>query len=125
MPSLSQLLARLRKASRQFRPTSLGVPPLTLRRVTWQRISFSEPLVCSGVEPRSGSTGRSSTISNSALLACNRASRRSSGERCDRTGREGQRLALGWFELISLEAGIEVPDPAADPRLRGPVLVGE
>src|SRR5208282_6084916 len=35
-------------------------------------MSFSEALVCSGV------SGRSSTISNSVLLACNRFSRRSS-----------------------------------------------
>jgi hypothetical protein len=53
MPSLSQVLARLRKASRQSRPTSLRVPALILRRVTWHRMSFSEPLVCSGVSGRS------------------------------------------------------------------------
>src|SRR6266567_2546543 len=45
MPSLAQVLARPRKASRQSRPTSLRVPPLTLRLVTWQRMSFSDPLV--------------------------------------------------------------------------------
>jgi hypothetical protein len=35
----------------------LRVPPETLRLVTWQRMSFSEPLVCSGI------SGRSSTLS--------------------------------------------------------------
>ena len=55
----------------------LGHPRLRGGRL-WQRMSFSEPLVCSGVEPQSGSTGWSSTISSSALLACSRASRRSS-----------------------------------------------
>jgi hypothetical protein len=53
MPSLSQVLARLRKASRQSRPTSLRVPVLILRRVTWHWMSFSKPLVCSGVSGRS------------------------------------------------------------------------
>ena len=49
MPSFLQVLARPRKASRQSRPVSLRVPPLTWRLVTWQRMSFSEPLVCSGI----------------------------------------------------------------------------
>src|SRR3954454_7161957 len=40
-------------------------------------------------------------------------------------GAQGDRAALAWFALISLQAGIERPDQAADPRLRGPVLVGE
>ena len=34
-----------RKATRQSRPASERVPPLILRRVTWQRMSFSEPKV--------------------------------------------------------------------------------
>src|SRR5258708_4620250 len=72
MPSFAQVLLRPRKASRQSRPASLRVPPLILRLVTWQRTSFSEPLVFSGI------SGLSSTISNSLLLARWRASRRSS-----------------------------------------------
>src|SRR5271165_6839217 len=71
MPSLAQVLWRPRKASRQSRPASLRVPPLILRLVTWQRMSFSEPLVLSGI------SGRSSTLSNSLLLARRRASKRS------------------------------------------------
>ena len=48
-PSDLRFTERLRQCmSRQSRPPSLRVPALTLRRVTWQRISFSEPLVCSG-----------------------------------------------------------------------------
>ena len=43
MPSFLQVLASPRKASRQSRPMSLRVPPLTWRLVTWQRMSFSEP----------------------------------------------------------------------------------
>jgi hypothetical protein len=43
--SLLQVLASERKASRQSRPVSLRVPPLILRRMTWQRMSFSDPLV--------------------------------------------------------------------------------
>ena len=46
---MSQVLTSDRKASRQSRPISLRVPPLTLRLVTWHRMSFSEPLVCSGI----------------------------------------------------------------------------
>src|SRR3954469_20312810 len=71
-PSFWQVLIKPRKASRQSRPASERVPPEILRRITWARMSFSEPLVCSGT------SGRSSTISNSALLACSRLSRRSS-----------------------------------------------
>src|SRR5713101_2606169 len=55
----------------QSRPVSLRVPPLILRLVRWQRMSFSEPLVWSGI------SGRSSTISNSGLLAWSLASSRS------------------------------------------------
>src|ERR1700674_37769 len=49
-----------------------SVPPLIFRLMTWQWISRSDPLVWSGM------CGRSKTTSNSALLACNRASRRAS-----------------------------------------------
>ena len=52
--------------------TSLCVPAPTLRPVSWHRISFLEPLMWSGT------SGRSSTISNSVLLACSRASSRTS-----------------------------------------------
>jgi hypothetical protein len=45
---------------------SLRVPALTFRLVTWQRMSFSDPLVCR-------ISGRSSTINNSRLLALSRA----------------------------------------------------
>ena len=46
---LCLVLVRPRKASRQSRPVSLLVPALTLRLVTWQRMSFSDPLVWSGI----------------------------------------------------------------------------
>jgi hypothetical protein len=59
-------------ASGQSRPSILRVPPLIFRLVTWSRMSRSEPLVWSGI------SGRSSTINSSGLLACSRASRRSS-----------------------------------------------
>ena len=68
MLNFAQVFARPKKASRQSRPRSLRVPPLTLRRVTWARISFSDPLVWSGI------SGRSSTISSSALFLRNRLS---------------------------------------------------
>jgi hypothetical protein len=51
---------------------SLRVSALTFRLVTWQRMSFSDPLVWSGI------LGRSSTLNNSGLLALSRASSRSS-----------------------------------------------
>ena len=57
-----------RKASRQSRRWTVRVPLLTLRLVTWQRISRSEPSVWSGI------SGRSSTIRNSGLLARRRSS---------------------------------------------------
>ena len=74
MPSFAQVLLRPRKASRQSRPVSLLVPPLIFRLVTWQRMSFSEPLVCSGI------SGRSRTISNSCLLAVSAFGWRPDGE---------------------------------------------
>jgi len=77
MPSFLQVLASPRNASRQSRPMSLWVPPLTWRLVTWQRMSFSEPLVCFAAQLCSGTSGCSSTINSSTLLACSRLSRRS------------------------------------------------
>ena len=125
MPSLAQVLARPRKASRQSRPVSLRVPPLILRLVTWQRMSFSEPLVWSGI------SGRSSTISNSGLLACSRASNDRGWQSrfgVGRAGRSGRAagLALGCrIAAIGFEVGVEPPDEAADALLGGMVLVGE
>src|SRR4051794_19428891 len=49
MPSLSQVLARLRKASRQSRPISLRVPALTLRRGGEEGGLFSPPVGGGGV----------------------------------------------------------------------------
>src|SRR6266478_4224547 len=125
MPSLAQVLARPRKASRQSRPASLRVPPLTLRLVTWQRMSFSEPLVWSGI------SGRSSTISNSGLLACSRASRRSRVTKPVRRLKMRSKRAQGglaqWCRIaaIGFEIAIEPPDQMAQPLLGGAVLVGE
>ena len=65
---LAQVFISPRKASRLSRPSSERVPAEILRRVTWQRISFSEPLVCSGM------SGRFSTISSSSFCARSRAS---------------------------------------------------
>src|ERR1700722_17641105 len=99
MPSFLHVLASLRNASRQSRPMSLWVPPLTWRLVTWQRMSFFDPLVCSGI------SGRSSTISSSSLLACSRCSRRSS-----------------VTKPVGLQVGIDPPDQPAD-MLLGDTLV--
>jgi len=44
-PTSPHVLVRPENESRQSRPTSLRVPALTFRRVTLQRMSFSEPLV--------------------------------------------------------------------------------
>ena len=70
----AELGARLGQAEKGIAavaPDVAAVPPLTLRRVTWARMSFSDPLVCSGI------SGRSSTRSSSGLLACKRSSSRS------------------------------------------------
>src|ERR1700690_3514050 len=90
MPFLPQVFRRPRKPSRQSRPASLRVPPLILRLVTWQRTSFSEPLVFSGI------SGLSSTISNSLLLARWRASRRSS---------EAKRVPSEFSRQIGVDGG--------------------
>src|SRR5580658_4117035 len=125
MPFLPQVFRRPRKPSRQSRPASLRVPPLILRLVTWQRTSFSEPLVFSGI------SGLSSTISNSLLLARWRASRRSSeakrvlwpkirSNRADKTALRRRGMAAPGFETA-----IELPDQAADAALRVALGFGE
>ena len=76
-------------------------------------MSFSEPLVFSGV------SGRSSTVSNSALLAFSRASRRSkSRPQCEAAAF----LRVGG---VRLESGAEVPNLLAHPLLGGAIVVGE
>ena len=126
MPSLAQVLARPRKASRQSRPGSLRVPPLILRLVTWQRMSFSEPLVWSGI------SGRSSTISNSGLLACSRCEqaveRGEAGAAAEDAVEPGAQLGLRrgvGIGAVGLEVGVEPPDQAAHCCLGGAMLVGE
>src|SRR5881227_1949320 len=125
MCSLAHVLASPRKASRQSRPRSLRVPPLTLRLVTWQRMSFSEPLVCSAI------SGRSSAISSSALLACRRTSNRSSManpvRRMKMRSKRAQlrTAARGRIGAIGLEVAIEPPDQPADVGLRALMQVGE
>src|SRR5664279_2953269 len=120
MPSLSQVLARLRKASRQSRPTSLRVPALILRRVTWHRMSFSEPLVCSGV---SGRSKHHQQLVFVGMQSCQQAVERDEAGAAQKDavepGAQRDRPAQAWLELVSLQAGIEVPNQAADPRLRG------
>src|SRR5271157_822703 len=126
MPFLEQVLMMPRKASRQSRPASLRVPPLISRLVTWQRMSFSEPLVCSGI------SGLSSTLSNSALLARRRASKTVEGgeaglaaEDAIEPRRQGRLARRGWMAAPSLETAVEQPDQAADAALRGALGVGE
>ena len=123
---MAQVLARPRKASRQSRPRSLRVPPLTLRRVTWQRMSFSEPLVCSGI------SGWSSTCSSSALLACRRCEQSvehdEAGAALEDAVEAGAQLGPTTptgLAPVRLQVGVEPPDQVADARLGGPLLVGE
>jgi hypothetical protein len=124
---LAHVLASPRKASRQSRPGSLRVPALTLRRVTWQRMSFSEPLVCSGI------SGGSSTTSNSASLACRRFSNRSSvtkpvgtaGEDATEAGAQPETAAFAWVGPVNLQIGIEVPDQFAHALLSRTRQIGE
>src|SRR4051795_9982885 len=124
MACFAQVLAKPRKASRQSRPRSLRVPALTLRRVRWERMSFSEPLVCSGT------SGRSRTRSSSALLAHSRASsrsRRTKPVRRKMRSKRAQRRPAAWIgiSLIRLESGVVIPDQAAHALLRRAVLIGE
>src|SRR3974377_385161 len=89
-------------------------------------MSFSAPLVCSGI------SGRSSTISNSDLLAWSRASRRSrvtkpvlrvkmpSNRACSTAFRWG-----GGSAPIGLEISVELPDQFGDGALSGAVPIGE
>lgn len=62
MPSFLQVLASPRKASRQSRPVSLWVPPLTWRLVTWQRMSFS------GYRRRSGLCNVTQTLGRRTII---------------------------------------------------------
>src|SRR6516164_9073965 len=72
IPCLAQVFINPRKASRQSRPKLLRVPPEIFRLVTWQRMSFSDPLVCKGM------SGRSSTNRSSLFWALSRLKSRSS-----------------------------------------------
>jgi len=126
MPSFAQVLLRPRKASRQSRPGSLRVPPLTLRLVTWQRTSFSDPLVCSGI------SGRSSTMSNSRLLAWSRASRRLRVTKPvlrvkmrSNRGPQGGPARLGRMLAIGFEIAIEPPDQCTGSALGQALLIGK
>src|SRR5215471_13083872 len=88
-------------------------------------MSFSDPLVCSGI------SGRLSTINNSDLLAWSRASRRSRVTKpVLRVKMRSNRLQLGLAlrsgsATIGLQIGVELPDQRADRGLSGAVLVGE
>src|SRR5580704_10177137 len=88
-------------------------------------MSFSEPLVWSGI------SGRSSTISNSALLARSRARRRSSvtkpvRRRKMRSNRaQHQTATFAGIGPIDLESSVEVPDQLADTLLSRPMQIGE
>src|SRR5690349_1412550 len=85
-------------------------------------MSFSEPLVCSGI------SGWSSTFSNAALLACSRRSRRSSvAKPVRRTKMRSKRACSslrGRCGPVGLEVGVEPPDQATH-LLGGALLVGE
>src|SRR4051812_18585554 len=96
-PSLAQGFSRPREVSRARLPAAERVPPEILRLVTRQRMSLSEPLVCSGI------SGRSSTTSSSSLLARRRATVASSSAkpvtrpktRSNRARRAARRAAVG------------------------------
>lgn len=96
--------------SRAMRPSRLMVPPEILRRVTKERISFSDALVCSGM------SGCSRTLSGVVtLFECGhvRPTLRFSGRPCTHGFPRGHCLAsmgsnlccgavgLGWDEEVS------------------------
>src|SRR3954466_5420478 len=118
IPRFFHVLPRPRTPSRQSGPTSLRVPPLTFRLVTTPRTSFSEPLVWSGI------SGRSSTFSNSALLACRRLSSRSRVTKPVWRVIEGASYRLRSHadlvpEHIRSNALIHPPAVTAQPKQRG------
>jgi len=94
--------------------------------VTWHRMSFSEPLVWSGIR------GRSSTISSSVLLACNRASSlsrvtkpvRRRNIRSKRARRTNPAFRVG-IPAIRLEGVVVAPDQLTLLLLGEAVLRGE
>jgi hypothetical protein len=124
MPSFAQVLLRPRKASRQSRPISLLVPPLTFRLVTWQRTSFSELLVCSGI------SGRSSTMSTLVgMKPCEQTiegdesglAREDAVEACP----QGSSALPARILSIGFEVAIERPDQFTNAGLRFALLIGE
>ena len=85
-------------------------------------MSFSKLLVWSGI------SGRSSTISSSALLACRRASNRSSVAKPVRRLKIRSKRCLArlrWVAAIGFEVGIEPPYQAAHALLSSTMPVGE
>lgn len=83
-PSLLQVFIMLSMVSRAARPWSLWVPPLILRRVTTLRISFSEPLVWSGM---SGRWRIFRKLWRSVRMRASRRSRSRTWSSCRRSGR--------------------------------------
>src|SRR4051794_25638609 len=126
MPSLAQVSSRPRKASRQSRPWSERVPPEILRLITCGRRSRSEPLVWSGT------SGRSSTTSNSSLLAykplqqpVERGEAGTPTEDPVEAGAQRCPPARVRVAATGLEVGVEPPDQAALALLGGVLAVGE
>ena len=89
-------------------------------------MSFSDPLVCSGI------SGRRARSSNSRLVGVQPREQTVEGDEAGRAredaveARPQSGLALlGWMPAIGLEIAIEPPDQAADAALGCAVLVGE
>ena len=132
MPSLVRAWMRPRNASRQSRSTSLWVPPLILRLVTWAQMSRSEPLVCSGVEPQSGSTRPVEHRQKFRLVGVQLRQQAieddEAGAAAEDTTEPGPQCSStldGRHGAIYLEGGVEPPDQRADARLGGAMRLGE
>src|SRR5271166_1013482 len=117
MPSLAQVLWRPRKASRQSRPASLRVPPLILRLVTWQRMSFSGPLEHLEQFALVGAQAREQTVEGGEAGPA--------AEDAIEPRRQARLARRGGMAAPSLETAVVAPDQSADAALGGALGVGE
>jgi hypothetical protein len=123
MPSLAQVFAKLRKASRQSRLVSLRVPPLIFRLMMWQRMSFSDPLVWSGISGRSRTRRSSGVEAGEQAVEGNETG--AALEDAMEAGAQGGPALRRGIGLIHFEVTVEAPDQVAEALLGGALRVGE
>ena len=111
--------------SRQSCPELLRVPAPTFCRVTWQRMLFSEPLVCIGVEGGRAQPRTRPCWHAAREQAVQRGQTGAAPEDAVEPRAQRETAAVAGAGLVSLQIGIEVPDQLAHMLLGSTVQIGE